>query len=442
VDRRVDVITAYDTSSLRIGWYLDYVTATSPANPNGAEYTQMIRLAQIGDDGYRFSPGQSQIEDIVDANPGAIWFVANEPDRRQFQDEIDPDVYAVAYHDLYHLIKGRDPTARLFPGSIVQATELRLRYLDLVLEAYRNTYGVILPADGWSIHGFILNEVNSENNPDNLPTWGAGVPPGLNDPYGMTIDVQDTDSMEFYQQQVERFRIWMAARGYRNVPLYMSEYGVLMPSGLFNPDFTVGRVNAFMDQTFDYLLTATSEEVGYPADNNRLVQRLSWYSVNDKGFNGYLFDVDNNNNLSLMGQNYAQYVAGMAVDLDLYPVKLSVTPVAPLVQDGAADLTLVAQIANGGNGQAPTEAEVRFYNGNPDAGGVQIGSAQTISVNGCGATVTAQVAWNDVLPAAYDLYVDVQPVSETDVRPENNRLNDPFAFADSRLLLPMASLPQ
>ncbi len=43
--------------------------------------------------------------------------------------------------------RNQDPTAKIIAGSIVQATEIRLQYLDMVLEAYRTRYGVLMPVD-------------------------------------------------------------------------------------------------------------------------------------------------------------------------------------------------------------------------------------------------------------------------------------------------------
>lgn len=444
VDPRVAAITAYDTDPLRIGWYQSYQAQVSPASPNGAEYVQVIRLSQDVNDNYSYSPSQTQIEKVIDSNPGATWFIGNEPDRRTFQDDIKPDVYAEVYHELYQLIKGRDPAARIFPGSIVQATELRLQYLDMVLSSYRQKYDAPMPLDGWSIHGFILNEVRGD--------WGADIPPGIDAERGLILgevdengniiyDVQLTTDLDLYKSHVVNFRSWMKHNGYRNFPLYMSEYGVLMPKGDFEPDFDEGRVNAFMDATFDFLLTATDPNTGYPADGNHLVQKLSWYSANDKEhFNGYLFDEDNNNQPSLMGENYAQYTSGVDAELDLSPVSVYVQPYAPLVQDGPAELTIYAQIANSGNLLQETDAVVRFYNGDPDQGGTQIGAAQPVSVGGCGETKTVHVELTNATPGAYQFYAVVEATGGTDIQPDNNKAGSTFFFASNRLFTPQISL--
>ncbi|MBV7329713.1 hypothetical protein KFU94_15995 [Chloroflexi bacterium TSY] len=112
-------ITNYNIAALRAGWYINYVTSQSPLRPNGIEFAQMIHLSQINTGpGYRYAPGKSTLIEILQANPGSKIYVSNEPDRIIYQDDVHPHVYAEAYHELYHLIKSVDPTARVFAGSV------------------------------------------------------------------------------------------------------------------------------------------------------------------------------------------------------------------------------------------------------------------------------------------------------------------------------------
>ncbi len=119
--------------------------------------------------------------------------------------------------------------------------------------------------------------------------------------------------MTLFQEQIVRFRQWMFDKGYREKPLYLTEYGVLMPADYGFPPSTV---NTFMNQTFQFLLNTTDAKLGYPADGNRLVQRLSWYSTSDNvSFNGYLFEQPGLNQpyaLTEMGQNYRTFTASVA----------------------------------------------------------------------------------------------------------------------------------
>jgi len=435
-------IAAFDTAALRLGWYIDYRAKQNPARPNGIEHAQMIRLYGTNSNSYGYSPNGQSLLDIIAATPGVDWYIGNEPDRTKFQDDMDPHLYAAAYQELHTLIKQRDPSAQIIAGSIVQATEVRLKYLDKVLESHLEQFGRPMPVDAWSIHGFILNEVLCDPiEPDVSQCWGAEIPPGLDDTTGLVIDVQDNDDFEIFKAQIQRFRRWMADRGYRDTPLYLSEYGILMPQGIFSPDFDSNRVNAFMTQSFDYLLNTTDATLGYPADGDLLVQRLSWYSTGDKNFfNGYLFDTDLNNARSQMGDNYANYTAQLSEEVDLHITRLDANPPAPPVAGGNATITLTAHVANAGNTLANTPTVVRFYTGDPASGGQQIGSDQVVSLSGCGDRFSAQVEWTDVGPGNYTVYAMVDPdnqVAETGPLP--NKANRSIFFVTDEVYLPLSS---
>lgn len=104
-------LAQFDVARLRIGWYINYRAQMTPQRPNGVEFIQMIRLHQTGPTSYTTSLSAAAIQGIATANPGAWWLIGNEPDRVEYQDDIEPQVYAIAYHDLYGLIKAADPTA-------------------------------------------------------------------------------------------------------------------------------------------------------------------------------------------------------------------------------------------------------------------------------------------------------------------------------------------
>lgn len=435
VTKGVSGVSDFDVASLRAGTYIDYRSLAAPAQPNGMRYIPVVRLSQM-QDGFEYTPSGQALEEMVLGNPGAPVYIGNEPDRRVYQDDIEPDVYATAYHDLYALIKSIDPTMQIFPASIVQATELRLKYLDLVLDAYKEQYGRPMPVDGWSIHGFILNEKRGE--------WGADIPPGLDDDAGMVINVQETDDVDIFTANIERFRQWMYDNGYRDKPLYLSEYGSLMPNldYLCGPDgtqcFTEARVNVFMNATFDYLLAAADPDIGYTPDNNRLVQHASWYSTNDKGFNGYLFDVDDGKALSTMGRNYAAYTEAIDDEVDFRVVKLTITPPAPSVSGGPVNLKLSAEVANSGNLQIGTQATVTFYQCDPDDGGVALGPAQAVELAGCGARKTVSFTWENVDSSLNGerVYAVVVVDDETDADPSNNVATQTVFFAKAYIFLP------
>ncbi|MFN2190264.1 MAG: CARDB domain-containing protein, partial [Candidatus Promineifilaceae bacterium] len=402
----------------RIGWYLDYSASASPSEPNGADYAPLISIQQTGPNSYTYNPNGAALSAAVSANPGASWFISNEPDRRDWQDDLEPHIYAASYHELYYLIKNADPTAQIFAGSIVQPTPIRLLYLDMVLDSYWDAYGELMPVDGWSIHNFILNEVSCDYDPDNC--WGAEIPPGIDAPYGEILGIQDNDRLDLFIERIVRFRHWMSARGYQGLPLYLSEYGILMPQDF---GFPASRVNEYMNNTFDYLLSAADGRHGNPNDEYRLIQKLSWFSTSETFYNGWLYDLvsPGNYELSPMGLNYAAYTAGIPSEIDLYPSILSTDPAAPFSSGDPVTLTLSATIANSGNMITETgSVTVRFYDGDPSSGGVQIGTDQTVSLRGCGDNETVSVTWSDLAPGVYRLFVVVDPEDEIIDSDRNN----------------------
>jgi hypothetical protein len=253
----------------------------------------MIRLS-----GGVLRPNAEEIAEIAQANPGSFWLVGNEPDVI-WQDNTEPETYAWLYHDAYTAIKGADPTAQVAIGGVSQPTPLRLRYLDAILEAYRQQFGTEMPVDVWNIHNFILQEKRG--------SWGVDIPPGLSDDEGMLYEVDDSGNLDIFRQQIVDLRRWMAQRGYQDTPLIVSEYGILMPEDYgFPPE----RVAIFMTSTFDFFLTATDPALGYPEENYRLVQLWCWYSLDDSADHyptGNLFDPQTGN-MTTVGEAWAVYV--------------------------------------------------------------------------------------------------------------------------------------
>lgn len=404
-------IASYPVNGLRIGWYVDWGATVYPARPGGIDYMPMMRLRQTGPDSYTYTPSGDALTTTVTTNPGALWLIGNEPDRRRWQDDLEPHVYARAYHDLYYLIKHMDPGAQIAAGGIVQPTPLRLQYLDMVLTTYLELYGESMPVDVWNIHAFILRERSCDYYPDDC--WGAEVPPGITATQGMLYEIQDNDNLDIFKQNIQRFRQWMADRGYQAQPLIVTEFGVQMPPDLgFPPE----RVHAFMDATFDYLSMVTGT-VGCPTDEYRLVQRWAWYSLTDDNFNGWLFDPTSKAR-TVFGDNFADYTALLSATVNLSPARLWTDPPAPSSSGEPLTLTLYARIVNNGNISTDAPVLVRFYHGDPHQDGAQVGADQVVPVlDGCASSATAQVVWSNVLPGPYSIYVVVDPldtVAESD----------------------------
>jgi len=269
-------VDRYAVHQLHAGWYVNWKTDLDPARPGGMEFAQMIRVR-----GSSYHPNGQDFQKVIQSNPGSLWLVGNEPDVI-WQDNATPAEYARVYHEVYSLLKRVDPTCQVAIAGVSQATPLRLQYLDMILEAYKDLYGEMIPVDVWNVHGFILREERG--------SWGVDIPPGMAVDQGRLFELDDHDDIEIFRQQILAFRRWMKEKGERDKPLIVSEYGILMPEDY---GFPFEEVREFMYDTFDYFLTASDDSLGYPADGNRLVQRWAWYSLSDTTYaTGNLFDPD------------------------------------------------------------------------------------------------------------------------------------------------------
>ena len=277
---------------LGLGWYLDWRVQTKPVQYDGLEFVQMVRVRES-----QFFPSRSEIAQALAANPGSLWLIGNEPDVL-WQDKTSPEAYARRYHELYVFIKTLDPSAQVAIGGVSQVTPLRLDYLERVLAAYEKLYRQPMPVDVWNVHTFILREERD--------SWGVSIPPGFDDvQQGMLWEIEDHDNLDLLRQQIIDFRRWMDRHGQRDKALIVTEYGILMPEEYGFPPETVAD---YMRRSFDLLLNARDPEIGYPADDNRLVQRLLWYSLSDTTYpTGNLVDPVTGE-LTLLGQAFAEYV--------------------------------------------------------------------------------------------------------------------------------------
>ena len=280
-------------SRLGSSWYLDW--AVKDIAPSSLpEHWQMIRLS-IKSGTLVSIPPQATITKYARMHPGSTWIIGNEPDVI-WQDSLTAEVYALAYHDLYTLLKQTDPSARVATAGISQATPLRLAYLDRVLAEYQRLYQAHLPADWWTVHGFVLREEKG--------SWGVDIPPGFDQLTGQLFEVTDHNRLDLFTQQITRFRQWMAQNGYRDVPLALTEYGILMPPDLgFPPEETAN----YLKLTFSWLDSANDAQSGYPQDENHLVQRWAWFSLHDTIYPASnLADLDKDQ-LTLIGKVFQEF---------------------------------------------------------------------------------------------------------------------------------------
>jgi hypothetical protein len=449
----------YAVDKIRAAWYLDYQFRERPLFPEGMAYLQMLKLSnwmpytvdeQIVKERGRVLQAvtytydwQSHLGPIIDANPGMAWIIGNEPDRAG-QDGREAWIYAINYHDAYFFIKQRDPSATVIVAAMVQATPVRMRYLDLVLSEYQRLYSRRMPIEYWNIHGFILRE--------EIGNWGASIPPAPKGeretvwaPEGVLYEVEDHGDIEIFKSQVIAFRQWMAQRGYRDTPLMVSEYGILLPD-LFQ--FKDGRkydnafVREYMLASFDFLLNTKDENIGFPLDDNRLVQTWSWYSLNEYpynadtgiGFNGNLFDHDSAA-LTPLGADFGGY-AGQFYQEYTEVQALNVTLAPPIITTPGKPFTLTVDVTVVNRGNLPAQkVGVRLWRGDPTAGGQLIdeGAVEDVLAVRCSEQLQVQFNWpsGGLTPGLYDFWVEIYYENDdTEYDTGNNMIRRQFLVGD------------
>lgn len=437
-------ITDYDVARLHVGWYSDWWYNVNPPHPANLDYVQVISVHHN-----QYPPDWNRLAQAIAANPGALWIIGNEPEG-VWQGNRTPAEYARIYGTLYRFIKTRDATAQVAIGGVIEPTPLRLQWLDMVMTEYQNVYGHKMPVDVWNIHVQILREKGPW--PECPDCWGAGVPVGLTGvTQGRLYSIEDNADPAIFRQLVREFRQWMNARGERNKPLIISEYGVLMPSDLLSPTATVEEgdaiVKQFMTETFDFLRTAVDAAIGYPADGNRLVQRWIWYSLNDSpdNFNGGLFRHDDPTQMTGFGEHFAQYTAPLEAPFaDLAVRAVMLTPNA--LQSTPLTLTARAEIVNLGT-QATGPFTVAFYEGNPQSGGVL---KAVVNVAGAAARyeaepVVVQAAWTTgagIPGQARQVYVVVDSTNAVAESNEGNNTGQRAVTAHARFVRYMPVAPR
>lgn len=280
----------YWAGALDSGWYLSWGVAKR-APSQLPEHWQTVR---VGLDCYY--PDAAYLRWAASNFPGAIWIIGNEPDVI-WQDNVAPEEYARLYHDVYAVLKSADPTAKVAVGSISQGTPLRLAYLDRVLAEYQKRYQSALPADWWTVHGYVLREQRN--------SWGVEIPPGFSEDQGVLREVKDHGRLDLFKEQIVAFRRWMADNGYGDKPLALTEFGILMPP---NYGYPTDKVVQYLKDTFDWLQNSKDAQIGLASDSGHLVQRWAWFSL---AYDVYpapnLADISTGN-LTAIGQAFHDYV--------------------------------------------------------------------------------------------------------------------------------------
>lgn len=433
-------VKGYDLSLLGVGGYLDWGRYRHSSVPDAIRYFSVLN---VSDEAYQDLP--QNLPAILARNPGGVWIIGNEPDSEvRYQDHISAETYGARYFALASFIRSYDPTALIGFGPIIQPSQIRITYLQKALDhmvrlagGSRSTaLGLI---DVYAIHAFILNEEQLYDSSGRVLSWGAGLPIGYDPSWGapevIRIDAYanetwKTHDINIFKNRVIRFRQWMKAQGEQNKPLWITEYGSLFPSTGSSYLYVSDQDSiAFMEQTFEFTLGYRDPNLGYPGDENRLVQHLLWYSLNEDRdkFGGSLFDPLTRAR-TVVGDRFASYNPPAAI-VPPGPVDIFVLPQAPQVlpagmgsTPGALHYRIVVRASNAISSDRLTNVRVDLYDGSRHLGSVQ-GSLPRCSGQ-------AEFAFTDFnrVPGEqvrYTAVITLLPNNGGEVNPGNNTITLP-----------------
>ena len=452
---------------LGAGWFLSFGTDPGGEVPNGSEFAPIIWVQQQRVDGeylptFTISPRLTEagLGTLIDDRPGALWIVGSEVDRGPQPGSLEPkgtfpEIYAQAYHQAYHFIKDRDPTALVAISGLVEVTPGRLSYLDLVWNSYLDRYHVPMPVDIWNMHIYILPEVNSLGQANGIASVAMGTDPAIGkkgsyDPDGSgplsnrdTCDFEEVycvaehDEVTLFAKQVEDMRRWMADHGQQTKPLILSEFSLIYPNEQdggscwvqdeFGKCFTQDRVLEFMDNTLTYLNTARNESFGFALDDNRLVQQWLWFSIANTPSVGNISDLvvyDNQSGsltgLTPVGERYLAWTQSEQLFPNLIPDGVNSSIAFTNNPGGAAVATLKVNVGNNGNINVSVPFSVTFY---ADSNLTQVIDTTSVPmagtdspgfpVPGCARrTIMAQAIWGDLSPGLHQYWVVIDSGSQ------------------------------
>jgi hypothetical protein len=400
---------AYGGSGVRSASFAPVIRVRQEILPGGARTNNFSVIPPLS---YNYIDDQGVEREglgtLISRNRGHYWLVGNEVDVNNFvQDNTMPQVYARAYHDIYHYIKRVDPTAKVAIAGLSMMTPGRRQYLDFVWNEYRAVYGQDMPVDIWNMHLYILEERNpgGPNNEYGDGKIALGTDPALaklsaqgnaslcpapgapdtdaNDPRLDVYCRSEHDSVRIFMEQVKGMREWMKAHGQQNKPLIISEFGLLYAyvrddNGQYyvqdehGQPFAPARATEYLRDTIAYLENAKDVNLGYPADSNRLVQQWLWYSIvtdpESSGGSSNLINWDTFQTaapgdpaaLTMMGQAFQQAANASANWSNLVGgVAQNVVTLAR--QGGKGSALLTASFRNSGTMSVIAPVTVTFY---------------------------------------------------------------------------------
>ncbi|MDX1415165.1 MAG: hypothetical protein R3293_13290 [Candidatus Promineifilaceae bacterium] len=458
------------------GHYVNFVSKPwGPPVADSVELYRQVRLQQDKDNGvylpsFSVDPplnnGPNGLGKLVQENPNVVWMVGNEPDvANAHQDDMFPEIYARAYHDVYYFIKQIDPHARVANAGLSMMTPGRLQYMDIVWNTYVQLYAEPMPVDLWNMHLYILSEIRPWDNGPSDGKVALGTDPALakrapDGPANIECPKEDVycraehDNMDIFAEQIVAMRTWMKSHGQQDKPLILSEFSQLYPfvdyDDPVNPTecflmdefgncFTQNRVSTFLTNAMDYLENAKDPNLGNSLDDNRLVQQWSWYSMwIDAEFSGgssnLLVDgyethqVGSASSLTQVGHTYRNRVLNEVTTVNILAAEASDVQAQVAGPGATADVELKVGYMNTGTGVIYDSFTVTFY-ADPVLtqviGETIVVPGETGMINGCSwghITDWASFTWTGVPEGIHSYWVKVD--SNNDIFAETNEADN------------------
>ena len=426
-------LVGYDLSILGVDSYLDWWHNSKPSTV--ADNIQYYKVLQVGD--LNYSVNLAALPRLVSDNPGAVWIIGNEPDAEvTFQDHISAETYAERFYAMATYIRAHDTSAKIGFGSVIQPTPVRLYYLDKAITRLTQLAGTRADAlaliDIYTIHAFILNEQPMYDSGGNVISWGAGVPVGYNKsswPAYQVIDGTQTYDINLFKSRVTAFRQWMQSYGEQSKPLWITEYGSLLPTWLNVSELTSAT---FMEQTFDFMLGTKDTVLGDINDDYRLVQKWLWYSLNDDvdHFGGSLYN-PLTHQLTTVGDHFINYNPSTAAvpitDPDVY-IDASSFWVA---SGSSGQYQISVKVANNVSSDRLTAVKVDLY-----LGANLVGTVNT-NLPRCAGKIPVSFVVNNLQAGhSYTFTARVTATNGTDISPANNEVVFPSKIIPYFTMIP------
>ena len=365
----------YDMTLLGVDSYINWSVSSDPLEPQNYEHIKVLR---VRNDVYNAT--KANLPAQLSVYPGAIWIIGNEPDTRfENQDNLIPEVYAQRFLEISEIIRTNDPNALIGFAPIVQPTPIRILYLELVINEMNRLLensetSISDTFDIWTIHSFLLHEakrITIDRKVTYVEGWGTGLPPGVDpilfdeehQPMNLDYDWDLTHSISLFRELIINFRQWIHDKGLGDKPLWITEYGSLMPFTHI-PEY---KTIEYMLDTFNFLLSAKDPFIGFAIDDYRLVQKWYWYSLNgdifDKG--GSLYNSDLIEETSV-GRNFRQYNADPTIvdekAPDFEPISIeSISPIRYSSETGKVDYLVIIRVRNQVSADHSSDFEINLF---------------------------------------------------------------------------------